>query len=359
MAQAFHDLTVAQIEPQGTDAVSVSFQLPADLAGAFAFHPGQYLTLEAEIAGKTVRRTYSICSPADGPGLRVGVRKVEDGQFSGYANDALAIGDTVRVMQPQGRFAVRIGGQHNYLMIAAGSGITPVLSMIATVLSQEPESFVTLLYGNRSTETVMFRDELDDLKDRYLGRFTLVHVLSRESQDSELLNGRLDADRIKMFAERGLINPSDVDDVFLCGPGEMIDDVSNGLAELGVAPEHVHFERFTPAADAPPPKAPSKAARDAAKDGVAIEVLIDGSRKGFTADDSQQSLVDIAHRSGIEIPHSCTGGMCCTCRCRILEGSAEMAVNYSLQPWEIEAGFTLACQARPTSKKLVLDFDAV
>lgn len=359
MAQAFHDLTVAAIEQQGTDAVAISFDLPSDLADAFAFVPGQYLTLEAEIAGKTVRRTYSICSTTGETRLRVGVRKVEDGQFSGYANDRLVVGDTVRVMQPQGRFSATIGGEHDYLMIAAGSGITPILSIIASVLRDEPESTVTLLYGNRSTETVMFREELEDLKDRYLGRFTLVHVLSRESQDSELLYGRLDAERIALFAERGLIDPKTADDVFLCGPGEMIDDVSKALAGLGVDPSHLHFERFTPAADAPPPKAPSKAALEAAKDGVAIEVVIDGARKGFTSDDPKQSLIDIAHRSGIEIPHSCTGGMCCTCRCRIVEGSAEMAVNYSLQPWEIEAGFTLACQARPTSKKLVLDFDAV
>jgi ring-1,2-phenylacetyl-CoA epoxidase subunit PaaE len=226
------------------------------------------------------------------------------------------------------------------------------------VLRHEPESTITLVYGNRSTDTIMFREELDDLKDRYLTRFSLVHILSREAQDIDLLHGRISGQRIAELADRGLIDATGADGVFLCGPGAMIDDVAAALKGLGVAEDRIRFERFTPADDAPPPRAPSNAARQAAEKGVLVEVTLDGVRRSFPVTDASQTVLDAAHAAGIELPYSCAGGMCCTCRCRVVEGGSEMAVNYSLQPWEIEAGFTLACQTRPTGEKLVLDFDA-
>jgi ring-1,2-phenylacetyl-CoA epoxidase subunit PaaE len=360
MAPRFHQLTIAEIDRQTPEAVALGFAVPDELREVFSFRPGQYLTLAAEIDGEEIRRSYSICSMPGEPVVRVGVKKVADGRFSRFVNDRLGIGDTVRVMPPEGRFTPRLGGgsRQDYLLIASGSGITPMLSIASTVLGHEPKSTIALIYGNRSTDAIMFREELEDLKDRHLGRFTLVHVLSREKQDVELLNGRIDGARIAMMTERGLIDPTSADGVFLCGPGEMIDDVAATLKALGVGEEKIRFERFTPAGDVAPKKAPSEAARQAAAQGVDIEIVLDGVRRNFPMAEADQSVLDAAHAAGIELPYSCAGGMCCTCRCRVVEGSAEMAVNYSLEKWEIEAGFTLACQSRPTSGKLVLDFDA-
>jgi ring-1,2-phenylacetyl-CoA epoxidase subunit PaaE len=360
VAPRFHELTIAEIDRQTPDAVALAFDVPAELRKTFAFRPGQYLTLAADIDGEEIRRSYSICSAPSDPLVRVGVKKVADGRFSRFVNDRLGVGDTIRVMPPEGRFTPKLGGgvRQDYILIAAGSGITPMLSIASTVLDHEPESTVTLIYGNRSTDAIMFREELEDLKDRHLGRFTLVHVLSREKQDFELLNGRIDGGRIETMAGRGLIDPLTADGVFLCGPGEMIDDVAATLKSLGVADDKIRFERFTPTGGVAPRKPPSKAARQAVEHGVAVEIVLDGARRSFTMADAEQSVLDAAHAAGLELPYSCAGGMCCTCRCRVVEGSAEMAVNYSLEKWEIDAGFTLACQSRPTSEKLVLDFDA-
>ena len=358
MAPRFHDLKVAAIARETPDAVAIAFEVPHDLRETFAFRPGQYLTLSTDIDGEEARRSYSICSVPGEPYLKVGVKKVADGRFSSFVNDRLAIGDTIRVMPPEGRFTSLIGERHDYILIAAGSGITPMLSIAKSVLGHEPGSTITLIYGNRSSDTIMFLEELEDLKDRYLGRLQIVHVLSRESQDVELMSGRITGERIVAFVERGLIDPAASDAVFLCGPGEMIDDVTESLKGLGLAEDRIRFERFTPSGDRIARKAPSQKAQEAAKAGTEVEVILDGMRRRFPVRDAEQSVLDAAHEAGIELPYSCAGGMCCTCRCRVVEGETEMAVNYSLQPWEIEAGFTLACQTRAASKKVVLDFDA-
>ena len=354
----FHDLTVTGIDRQTPDAVAVSLDVPSDLADDFRYLPGQYLTLAATIDGQEVRRSYSICSAPGEAALKVGIKKVLDGSFSSFVNDRLAVGDTIRVMPPEGRFTPELGGDHHYLLIAAGSGITPMLSIAKTVLQNETASQITLVYGNKSTETIMFREELDDLKDRHMGRFSLVHVLSREAQDVDLLYGRIDGERISKLAETGLIDPATIDLTFICGPGEMIDSVSAAIMALGVPGKKIRYERFTVDGEMAPPKAPSKAAREAAEKGVSVTVLLDGVRREFCISDPEKTVLAAGKDAGLDIPFSCAGGMCCTCRCRIVEGTGEMAVNYSLQPWEIEAGFTLACQTRPTSDKLVLDFDA-
>jgi ring-1,2-phenylacetyl-CoA epoxidase subunit PaaE len=354
----FHELKVAEIARETPEAVAIAFEVPEELKDTFAFRPGQYLTLAAEIDGQEQRRSYSICSAPGEPFIRVGVKQVADGRFSGFVNEKLNVGDVIRVMPPEGRFTSLAGERHDYILIAAGSGITPMLSIAKTVLAHEPTSTITLIYGNRTSDSIMFLEELEDLKDRYLQRFSLVHLLSREAQDVEILNGRIDGERVVMLAERGLIEPREADGVFICGPGEMIDSVAAALEAYGLDPDRIRFERFTPAGDAPPPKPRSREAEEAAKEGVEIEVVLDGMRRSFTLGEGDKNLLDAAHKVGLELPYSCAGGMCCTCRCRIVEGEAEMAVNYSLQPWEIEAGFTLACQSRPTTKKLVLDFDA-
>lgn len=347
---AFHELVISGVRQEGVDAVALEFAVPPERASEFTFVPGQYLTLRADIDGQDVRRSYSIASAADAP-LCVGVRQIEDGVFSTYAQ-GLKLGDTVLVMPPEGRFTLQ--DQQDILLIAAGSGITPMVAIAHAALARGAR--VTLVYGNRDFKHVMFRSELEALKDQYMGRFTLIHILSREEQDVPLLNGRISGEKIGRMAKAGAIDLQAADGVFLCGPGEMITDVSAALAGLGVAESAIHSERFTP--DGEVPRERSKAAQTVAESGVEVEVVLDGSRKTFRVEEGDENIVAAAARQGLELPYSCKGGMCCTCRCRVTEGSAEMAVNYSLEPWELEAGFTLACQTRPTSEKLVLDFDA-
>lgn len=347
---AFHELVISEVRQEGSDAVALVLGVPLELAQAFAFVPGQYLTLRADIEGEDVRRSYSIASGPDGA-LCVGVRQVEGGLFSSYAQD-LKAGDRVQVMEPEGRF--RLAEQQDLVLIAAGSGVTPMVAIAAAGL--ERGANVTMVYGNRDFAHVMFRSELEALKDQYMGRFTLIHVLSREEQDVPLLNGRITGAKITQMAKAGAIDLAAVDGIFLCGPGEMIADASGALVKLGIAADTIHSERFTPDGEAP--KVRSKAAREVAQSGVEVEVILDGTRKRFSVEDGDENIVAAAARQGLELPYSCKGGMCCTCRCRVVEGSGEMATNYSLEPWELEAGFTLACQTRPTSKKLVLDFDA-
>lgn len=347
---AFHELVISEVRQEGADAVALVFSVPDELADAFTYVPGQYLTLRADIGGADVRRSYSIASGPNAA-LCVGVRQVDGGVFSTYAQ-GLKVGNAVQVMPPEGRFLLQ--DQRDVVFVAAGSGITPMVAIASAALARGGR--VTLAYGNRDFAHVMFRGELEALKDRYMGRFTLIHVLSREEQDVPLLNGRITGEKIALMAKAGAIDLAAADGVFLCGPGEMITDVSGALAELGVAADKVHSERFTPDGEAP--KVRSKAAKAVAQSGVEVEVILDGTRKRFLVEDGDDNVLAAAARQGLELPHSCTGGMCCTCRCRVVEGSSEMATNYSLEPWELAAGFTLACQTRPTSEKLVLDFDA-
>ena len=347
----FHDLTIRAIHPETAEAVAISFDVAPALAETFVFRPGQYLTLRAVVNGDDIRRSYSIaCAP--GAPLTVGVKRVEDGAFSTFAQ-GLAPGDTLSVMPPEGRFVT--DAEQDIVLIAAGSGITPMVSIASDALARGAR--VTLVYGNRKTDSIMFRETLDALKDRYLNQFTLIHILSRESQDVALLNGRVTGEKLIALANADAVDVDGADGVFLCGPGEMIDDVSAALTARGVAPDRIHFERFYQ--DGEMPRAPKSAAAAAATaSGVSIEVLLDGTRRQFLVEAQDDTVLEAAACQGLELPFSCKGGMCCTCRCKIAEGSAEMTVNYSLQPWELEAGFTLACQTRPTSDHLVLDFDA-
>lgn len=358
-APRFHPLAVAAVRPETDDAVALRFAVPEALRAAYAFIPGQYLTLRATIDGEDVRRSYSICSPLgaleDGRGLEVGVKRIEGGAFSSHAM-TLRPGDEVDVMTPQGRFLAPVGGAHDYLLIAAGSGVTPMVSIARSVLEGEPESRVTLLYANRTTESVMFRAAFDDLKDRFLTRFRLTHVMDEEAQEWELFNGRLDGEKLETMTVRGLIDPAAADAVYVCGPQPMIEAASAALRALGVAEDRIRHELFTPAGG--PPAASARRTPPNGRGGATVEVTLDGARRTFPMDPAAETVLAAAARAGLELPYSCAGGMCCTCRCRIVEGEAAMDVNYSLEPWEIEAGFTLACQTRPAGERLVLDFDA-
>ena len=347
----FHDLTIREVRRETPDSVAISFDVPDALIDAFAWVPGQYLTLRATVDGQDIRRSYSIASLPGKP-LTVGVKHVEGGAFSSFAQ-ALTSGQSLQVMPPEGRFTCKT--EDRLVLIAAGSGVTPMVAMAADALARGAE--VTLIYGNRNTGSIMFREALEGLKDRYVDRFTLIHILSREPQDVALLNGRITGDKIAALARAGAVDLRGADGVFICGPGDMIDDVAAMLEGHGIPKERVHFERVFQAGEVQ--RAPrSAAAEAAAAHGVTVEVVLDGARKQFTVEAGDDNVVAAAERQGLELPYSCKGGMCCTCRCKVAEGSAEMAVNYSLEPWELEAGFTLACQARPTSDRLVLDFDA-
>lgn len=354
-APRFHELTLADVRPETADAVALSFEIPEDLREAYAFTPGQYLTLRTKIDGEDVRRSYSICSPLGSETLDVGVKRIEGGRFSSHAL-TLSPGDRLEVMTPQGRFTAPVGGAHTYLLLAAGSGITPMVSIARSVLEGEPDSTVTLCYANRTTDSVMFRTELDDLKDRFLTRFLLTHVMDEEAQDVELFNGRLDAEKLETLATRGLITPAEYDAIYICGPQPMIEAASVALKALGAPEDRLKYELFTPSGA--PPVASARASERPAE-GTEIEVVLDGARRAFrlTADD--EGVIDAAARAGLDLPYSCANGMCATCRCKLAEGEADMAQNFSLEPWEQEAGFILACQAQPRSERIVLDFDAV
>jgi ring-1,2-phenylacetyl-CoA epoxidase subunit PaaE len=356
-APRFHPLTIAAIREETVDARCVTFVVPQSLKADYAFAPGQHVTLRVELDGEEVRRSYSICSTPDDDGLSVGIRCIAGGSFSEFAR-RLKKGDVLDVMTPQGRFLAPIGGIHDYLLLAAGSGITPMMSIAASALKGEPMSKVTLLYANRTSDSIMFREALDALKDRYMTRFVLAHVLDEETQDVEILNGRLDRDKLEAFAAAGVIRPKRHDGVYICGPQPMMEAASAAMRALGVDPERLHYELFTPPGGAPPPAEASPGARRAVEEGVQVEIILDGARRRFAIDKAEDTVLEAAKRAGVELPYSCAGGMCCTCRCKVIEGAGEMIQNYSLEPWELAAGFTLACQTRPTAKKLVLDFDA-
>ena len=347
----FYDLTVRDVRPETDDAVAISFEVPEVLKDAYDFAPGQYLTLRAEVGGEDLRRSYSIAS-APGEPLTVGVKKIADGSFSAYAH-GLKPGDTVAVMPPEGHFTCT--SEREIVLIAAGSGVTPMISIAAAALARKAR--VTLIYGNRNTDSIMFRDALAALKDRYIDRFTLLHILSREPQDVPMFNGRMTGERVAALADAGAVDVDGADGIFLCGPTEMIRDVTETLRARGVRSAGIHYELFYVDGE-PKRRERSAEAKTAAAKGVAVSVVLDGSQRAFRFESGDESVVAAAQRQGLELPYSCKGGMCCTCRCKVVEGSAEMAVNYSLEEWETEAGFTLACQARPTSDTLVLDFDA-
>jgi len=371
MTPHFHRLTIADVRRETADSVSIAFAIPDALRAAYRFEPGQNVTLKTVLAGEEIRRCYSICSGLDDGELRVAVKRQEGGLFSSFANDTLKAGDAMDVMTPSGNFTIALdpAARRLYLGIAAGSGITPLLSIIRTALAREPHSRFFLLYGNRTTQTIMFRAALEDLKDRFLDRFALTHVLSREAQDVAALSGRLDAAKIALFL-RGAAPPERIDHAFVCGPAALLDTAQATLRALGVAPERIHVERFTvdgqPARPLPnPPPLTGEGGTRAAggwgprADIVAeAEAVLDGIRHRFPVT-AEQSIIEAAQAAGLELPYSCRGGMCCTCRARLVEGKVDMAVNYSLERWELEAGYVLTCQSRPTTAKVVLDYDQV
>jgi len=353
MTPRFHTLRVAAVRRETQDAVSLEFDVPAGLAADYVFVQGQHVTLRARVDGAEMRRTYSICAGVDEGRLRVAIKRLAGGRFSTWANTQLKAGAALDVLTPDGRFHTRLDANHakHYAAFASGAGITPVLSLIKTTLAREPRSRFTLLYGNRRQSSVLFHEELEDLKDRYLSRFTLYNLFSREQQEVELFNGRLDAAKVKAFADT-LLPADTIDEAFVCGPGAMIDDVEGALQACGLRGEHIHSERFG---------VPNIITEHHAEPGDAPEatvtVISDGVKRELEFRQTDASILDAALRAGFDLPFACKSGVCCTCRAKLLCGEVRMDKNYGLDSREVAAGFVLTCQAHPTTDRVVVSYD--
>ncbi|MGW5034987.1 1,2-phenylacetyl-CoA epoxidase subunit PaaE [Streptomyces sp. JHA19] len=350
---AFHKLRVAAVQPLCSDAVAVSFDIPDELAEEFAFAPGQSLTLRREIDGRDERRSYSICSPV-GARPRIGVRVVPGGLFSSWLVHDVRPGDVVEVMAPTGAFTPDLGTPGHHVLIAAGSGITPMVSIAESVLAADPRSTVTLLYGNRRTDTVMFADELADLKDLYPARFQLAHVLSREPREAEVLSGRIDAERLATLVE-ALVDVRTADHWWLCGPHGMVRDAQRVLAGLGVPDERVHQELFY--ADDEPVREFRHVESGPEGPVSQVTITLDG-RSTTAALPRDRTLLDGAQQTRPDLPFACKGGVCGTCRALVTDGKADMRRNFALETAEVDAGYVLTCQSYPVSGSLTVDYDS-
>ena len=359
----FHDLPVSNITPEAAGAVAITFQVPEDLRSGFNFKAGQFLTLRASIDGNDVRRSYSISSSQNSylqnGTLEVGIRPVQGGVFSNWAATQLKVGDVLRVMPADGRFIVHRPRAIHRVGFAAGSGITPILSILASTLEEQTESKFTLVYGNRRMDSVMFNEALQDLKDRYPNRLTLIHVLSRQAQEVPLLEGRIDEAKVKEIVS-SLLPAASMDEVFICGPEAMIEATEKALLEVGVPARNIRTERFTsPTLEALPADARKQVVLGHApesKGDVSLTVVLDGKKHQMQMS-STDKILDVALAAGLDLPYSCKGGVCCTCRAKVMQGSVVMEKNFTLEKWEAEQGFVLSCQAKPTSKEVVMSFD--
>ncbi|MBL8443524.1 MAG: phenylacetate-CoA oxygenase/reductase subunit PaaK [Zoogloeaceae bacterium] len=353
MTPKFHPLKIAEVRRETPDAISLRFELPSELTDDYRFVQGQHLTLKASVQGEELRRSYSICAGVDDGELRVAIKKIGGGRFSTWANDAIKVGDVIDVMTPEGRFHTELdpANAKHYVAFAAGSGITPVLSLIKTTLKAEPDSRFTLIYGNRRQASIIFAEALEDIKDRYMTRFTMYHVFSREEQEVPLFNGRLDRERVAAFLDT-LVPAADIDAAFICGPGAMIDEVEAGLLAGGVKPENIHLERF-----GIPDSGPEHHVEPGDAPQARVTLIVDGLRREmeFRAEDT--SILDVGLRAGLDLPYSCKGGVCCTCRAKVLEGKVRMDKNYTLEQPDIDAGYVLTCQSHPLTEKVVISYD--
>lgn len=351
----FYPLTVGNVKNETRDTIVVTFDVPADLKDTFQYTQGQHLTLRSEINGEDLRRSYSICSAVQDQTLRVAIKRISGGAFSTWANDTLKAGQQIQVMPPMGHFNLPLAADNrkHYLAFAAGSGITPMLSIIKTTLLSEPGSRFTLVYGNRASSSVIFKEELSDLKDTYLERFNVIYVMSREQQDVELFNGRITGEKCDQFFH-SWIDLDDIDAAFLCGPEDMVQAVSASLQQHGIAKSDIKVELFA----ASIPKDKAVAARPVVgKQECEVTVIVDGYHTVFTMEKEKESLLDAGLKHGIDMRYSCKGGVCATCRCKVVEGKVDMDANYALEDYEIARGFVLSCQSFPVTDTLLIDFD--
>lgn len=352
MIPKFHALRVADVRQETDDTISVAFRIPDELQPEFSYHAGQYVTLRAEIGGEEVRRSYSICRAPHENELRVAIKKIEAGVFSHWATENLHEDSTLDVMNPMGQFRIHTdqSAEKTYVLFAAGSGITPIIAIAKAILAQEINSNVTLIYGNRGFASIIFREELEGLKNIYMDRLRVIHVLSRENLGNPLQKGRIDEQKIDSI-NKALFAGQQVDGVYVCGPEPMIQAVKERMHAFGVDEKNIHFELFATSI-------PKKAVEQSTEPQIAsnVQIIIDGDTIDVYMTDGT-TVLDAAHQAGADLPYACKGGVCCTCKAKILEGSARMDVNYALEKDEVDAGYILTCQAHPTSDKLVVSFD--
>ena len=381
---SFHRLTIREVRPETADSISVAFEVPQDLREAYRFRAGQFLTLSARVDNETLRRSYSVCVgepdyQATGE-LRVAIKRVAQGRFSNWANQALVAGESIEVMTPDGRFGISpdASRSRHHVGFAGGSGITPMLSLIRTLLATEPASRFTLVYGNRTVESIMFLEALQALKNRYIDRLALIHVLSDEPNEIDLLSGLLDAPRCRELLQT-LIAPKSIDEAFICGPAPMMDAVESSLREAGVAADRIHIERFGspgmatqggPGADSAGQAAAQIATQSATQNtksppvahpgeaaGSTVVIIADGKARHLRIAADGPSVLDAGLAAGANLPYACKAAVCCTCRARVLEGEVRMDRNYTLEPQEIAKGFVLTCQSHPVTDRVVISFD--
>jgi ring-1,2-phenylacetyl-CoA epoxidase subunit PaaE len=352
----FYPLTVAAVRNETRDTIAVTFDVPSELRDGFKYQQGQHLTLRALIDGEDVRRSYSICSAVQDEALRVAIKRTPGGTFSTWANDTLKPGAVIEVMPPMGHFNVPLAPENarHYVAFAAGSGITPILSIIKTTLLAEPDSHFTLFYGNRASSTVIFKEELTDLKDRFMHRLRLAYVMSREQQDIDLFNGRITKEKTEALL-RHWVRVEDIDVAFICGPEDMMHGVSAALQEAGMPKQNIKVELF--AASIPKHERKPRAVALDVPHETEVTVIMDGNHTSFTMDKDKESILDAGLRAGIDMRYSCKGGVCSTCRCKLVEGKVDMDVNYALEDYEVARGFVLSCQSFPITDKVVVDFD--
>ena len=355
MTPTFHTLKIAAIKKETDETISVSFEIPEELKESYVYQSGQYLTLRTTIDGEDLRRSYSLCSAPHENEWRVAIKKVELGKFSTHANEIFKVGDELQVMTPMGNFIANLqpANSKNYVLFASGSGITPIFSLIKAILNTEPESNVTLFYGNKRFGTIIFREELEALKNEHLDKFTLTHVLSRENLGNQIQKGRIDAAKC-VELNQAFLKDISVDEVFVCGPEEMIFAVKETFEGIGLEKERIHFELFNTSTpkkviDINLPKEQTIEAN--------VTVILDGDRYDLALQSDGENILDAANKAGADLPYACKGGVCCTCKAKIIEGTARMDVNYALEKDEVEAGYILTCQSHPTSEKLIISFD--
>ena len=356
-ALRFYELTVSEVRNETPDCVSVAFQIPDELKETFAFLPGQYLTFRVQIAGSEVRRSYSICTAPGDNELRVAIKEVKGGKFSTLANTLLKKGDVLEVMPPMGNFTPKLPAK-NYLAFVAGSGITPVMGIMKHVLATNPDSTFTLVYGNKNRSSIIFREEIEGLKNKYLQRLSLYHVLSRELMDVPMFNGRIDAEKCEALSLK-LIDLRKTDEVFICGPESMILSVRQKLLDLGMPQSAIHLELFT---SPDQPQTHHQQWKEAHTDDAGpvslVSITLDGVTFDMKLPYSGDNILDAALKHGADLPYACKGGVCSTCRAKVIEGEVEMEVNYALEPDEVAKGYVLTCQSHPKTERVVVDFDA-
>lgn len=359
----FYTLKIADVQPETDTAICVSFDVPEELKEKFTFIQGQFLTLRAMIEGEDVRRSYSICSGVTDGHMRVGIKRVMNGRFSNHANDTFKPGMEIEVMPPQGSFHTELNADKpkNYMCIAAGSGITPMISIMKSVLDIEPGSNVTLIYGNRRSNSVMFKDELNFVKNRYMDRFHWINVMDYEDQGADLLNGRIDNAKGYSLQKAGLIDIKSVDEAFICGPEAMMSEVSRGFRMEGLSDEQIHYELFANSS-ADSKEMLEKAAKRKEEFGEEktskVTVVADGRSIMFDLATVGENILDAGMHNGMELPYSCKAGVCSTCKCKLVKGEVDMDITHGLEQHEIDAGYVLSCQAHPISDEVIVDFDA-